>query len=287
MRNIIKFRNVSILAFPILLVLLGSCSDSSSKRFRPSDINGVNGLDSGAFETFKNVLAQTDPVTLYPSENTNYERSVTYKNSQIKSYTIDFNGTAHICNYSYNQITENITFKVDTLTDSEGNESKSYSYEMISTPLNPTYTTIPNIGASRAACENNIDALKTSSTQKSINFSERWEKFKTVMNDQIVTLLDHCSRGTRVESKKCIGASLITSDFTENNPVDILALSFEFTWLLDSGVETTTTLEFELAPELYYTETFGFINLEGGLPLSTGSIQVDFNQVSTGELSGF
>jgi len=269
-------------------VLLYSCSDPSSQRIRPSDVTGVNGLESGEFTTFKQKLEVLSEEMILPADQAQFNRILTFKNTQKTEFTISFEKSNYRCVYHYDQATQETTYSHNVTKNTQGAESILYQAQTTLIPIDPIYASVPQVEEIKQACQEHISLLNITEPIVDIDIIAQLQEFKTLIQEQLIDLIDICGRGARTTSgRRCIGANFTRSLYTEDNPVDTFAFTIEFTWQLDSGAQETSVHEMELAPGLFYLDTLGFINLTGPLPLASGAVDLPFKAVNTTKLSGF
>ena len=274
-----------------LISMITGCGDTGSTRFRPSDITGVSGLDSDVFKRFQDTIDTDSPSTLYPNSLTEFHKSVSYKNSQAFDYTIEFESQMINCRFSYTEAVEEVRFQKEVVTspdDSEQDNQETVSYKTQTTviPTEPTYTSIPYIAAREEACRDQIDLLNQTSAWTEINLMAQYKSFKTLVNQQITDVLSICDRGARINGMKCLGAKITNEQFSEANPIDTYAFTIEYMWLKNNGEQMNTTLDFEVAPSLFYFPTLGFLNFKGSWPNPSSEISFKWKNISTLKLSG-
>ncbi len=280
-----KFSFANLIALSVLMAI-SSCADGGNRRFRPSDVQGVDGLESSEFTSFAQIISQGEAPTSYPNDNTELHIQVSYIKPQTRSFEIELNATKYNCQYTYTEATHESRFVKEVVTNNQGADVVEYKYQTTIIPLTPTYTTIPQIEEIKKACDQAIDGLNQVGEVTTINFEQKWKEFQALMNEHYIDLLDRCARGARANGQKCIGASFSRSEYSEANPIDTYAFTIEFQWISDQGVSSSTTSEIQVAPSLYYMESYGLLGLKSALPLSSSAQNIEFNSIETLKLSG-
>lgn len=273
----------------LTLLVFFSCSKGAQQRQHLVPVQGSDNLiSSSEFASFAKVVSQTQTkaVTDFPNNNSQFNRIVHYKEARANQFDIKLKGQKYTCHYSYDQATEETSFTKETVTTDQGKDLIEYKYQTTTIPINATYTTIPNISEVKVACDDQISLLNLIGKKTTIDFSASWKSFQTLMNQQLVELLAACSRSARVDGHRCVGAHFSRSQKSEANPVDTYAFTIDFTWQEVNGEQSQSTIEIEVAPSLYYLETYGILNLPKGLPLSDSGIDLPSTQIQTLKLSG-
>lgn len=270
----------------VTLALFSSCADGGNRRLRPSDVQGTDGLESSEYTAFVEIINQEQAKTIFPTENTEYHAQVTYAQEQKHSFQIEIESKKYNCQYAYTKATQEFIFNKQVETNDDGQEIIVYTQQKTEIPIEPRYTTIPQIDEVKMACDDQITRLNKVDPATIIDFENKWSEFKTLMTQQYVDLLQRCNRGARANGAKCIGATFSKSIFSEGNPVDTFAFTIDFTWLSDEGVESTVSNQIQVSPQLYYFENFGILHLDPKLPISNSDIAFAFLKIESLKLSG-
>ncbi|MCF8058357.1 MAG: hypothetical protein K9K67_03615 [Bacteriovoracaceae bacterium] len=244
------------------LFLLGCGQELSSKRIRPGDILGLQGLESQEFQKLVSEVNSNAPEFVFPKNDDSITVKVIYKREQLREFdsTILAN---HKCRYSY--IEEEITQKAIVTTI---NAETNYEMELTKTPINPAYTAVPLIKNQKDACDQEINLLTKIEDKKTINFTESRQQFATFINKGLLKLVNGCNGTLKIDNNLCSSLRVIRAE-ESTTTIPSYSLTLELTTISPQGDKTAHDLFMEVSPKLAYFYPYGVFNLIGYFPVAT------------------
>jgi len=271
------------------VTFIASCADPGRSRLlSKEEVEDSPELNNSEVQRLAELIA-TDlaPNTIYPTSNSDFQRIIAFTKDQYGEFEIEIDSSVHTCTYKYGQATVETIFEKNITLNGNGEEIVTYLSQTTTTPIEPTYTTIPNIAEVKEACNNQIDRLNTTTDQVVLDFEKKWKTFQDLVTKMLITPLESCLTNSTISGATCTRAKFTRNIFNEGSSFNTFAFTITYFWQFEGQETYTTTQEIELSPELYYLDTLGIINLDGEIPFIDTQIDINFSKVETLKLSGF
>ncbi len=269
--------------------LIASCADPGRSRLLSGEeVEDSPELNNSEVARLAELITNDfAPSTAYPTSNSDFHRVITYTKDQYGEFNIEIDSSVHTCTYSYSQASVETTFEKNITLNTDGEEIITYLSQTATTPIEPTYTTIPNIAEVKEACNNQIDLLNTTTDQVVLDFEKKWKSFQDLVTKMLISPLESCLTSSTISGMTCTRAKFTRNIFSEGSSFNTFAFTITYFWQFEGQETITTTQEIELSPELYYLDTLGIINLHGEIPYIDTEININFSKVESLKLSGF
>ena len=270
-------------------ILITSCSDPGRSRLSPQDevIDSPELNNSEVARLAELITSDLAPNTTYPTSNSDFQRVITFRKNQYGEFQIELDNSVHTCTYRYNQASVETTFEKNITLNADGEEIVTYLSQTATTPVEPTYTTIPNIAEIKEACNNQIDLLNKTTDLTVLDFEKKWKSFQDLVTNMIISPLESCLTSSTISGVTCTRAKFTRNIYNEGSSFNTFAFTIHYFWQLEGEEAYTTSQEIELSPELYYLDTLGIMNLNGEIPFIDSEIDINFSNVESLKLSGF
>jgi hypothetical protein len=287
---------------PLLsLILIAACSEGRSVRLRPADVAGVSGLETEEFIGLKEYIESTTNTPTIPQDGDVAVYQVDLKKEEIKEFVIDKDkdkdkeseseGEDTIrCRYSFTKALIKQVITVETLPmapptqDEIGQESKEDEDEVkvvrrtdTVTPIEPTYAPILNIAEEKEKCDAQVSQLVEVKTPLVIDLGANFTNFKDFLSRQIISVLNSCSKGQRVQGSNCLSADV---DLLRSPTPLTYNLKVRFGWMNDAGNRSSTELAMQFSPEMVHFSPTGLFNYSGTFLNPITAIDLPYSQIS-------